>query len=109
MILFVIFIKNVQNNIRPGLPAGHLMVKKATVHELVVDPSGNPMVTISESAKISLLKFDIYKADGSTRDKANYFEKVSIDANSSISKIIVGDKEFTDLSVFLTYMKETEW
>lgn len=91
---------------------GNLTIKNGvTINELFVDPDGgNPRFSIEAGANISLLKFDIYKPDGTIRVKTNYFANVSIDANAKISKIIVGDKqEFTDLSVFLDYVKGTEW
>lgn len=98
--------------VRDGKSLGNLTVNaQATVNELIVDPDTYlPQVDIKGDAIIPLLKFDIYKNDGVTKKvKADYFANVSIDANAKISKIIVGDKEFTDLSAFLTYMKETEW
>lgn len=92
---------------------GHLTINDAVVQELIIAPDGGytPQAVISKDAEIDVLKFEsLYKSDGTLKVKANYFANVSIDANAKISKIIVGDKqEFTDLSVFLDYVKGTEW
>lgn len=92
---------------------GHLTINDAKVAEVRIAPYGKytPQAVISKDANIGVLKFEsLYKSDGTLKVKADYFANVSIDANAKISKIIVGDKEFTDLNYFLTtYLKETAW
>ena len=78
---------------------GPVVIKDATVNELIMDPSGTykPMLTITADANIGTLRFLHEVAFDSS-----YWASVSIDANATIGEIYVGDTKY-DLAGFLAY------